>query len=173
MNDKAFTMVELLVTASVISILAALSIAQFEEYRGQSYDSRAYLQMKNAHTAVVAHFIDHPDVNFESKGISIAPSGRNQGSGTIEEILPGFVHDADAKVAVLVIIRGNQAPWYVQRGGSFDIGVATCKGKTFGTSGALTLKRRWVYWSLPVFDMESEYSFSEALNCNSDEFFIP
>ncbi len=166
---KGFTLVELLVTTSIVSILAGLAVAQFKEYSQLSYEGRAYAQLKSAHTAIVAYYIDNPDDSNNSTSIHYATNGVILGN---PNALPGFVHDADARVAIVAVLRGNDTGWWVQKGGSFDIGAVSCLGKTYGTSGGLPLKKRWVYWSLPVLDMQSEYTLSQALNCDNPQMII-
>lgn len=49
---KAFTLVELLVTISIVGILAALSVSMFTEYRRKAYDAAAISALKDLSTAI-------------------------------------------------------------------------------------------------------------------------
>lgn len=57
-NSRGFTLIELLVVMTIISVLTAIAVPQFEEYRAKSYDIRAQVDLRNAAIAEEAYFLD-------------------------------------------------------------------------------------------------------------------
>ncbi len=56
-REAGFTLLELLVVIAVISLLAAIAIMQFSQYRVQAYDFTTKSDLKNAMTALEAYFV--------------------------------------------------------------------------------------------------------------------
>jgi type IV pilus assembly protein PilA len=57
-NDSGFSMIELLVVISIIGILAATAIQQYQSYRSRAFNSRAQSDLRNTISAQEAHFAD-------------------------------------------------------------------------------------------------------------------
>ena len=56
---KGFSLVELLVVMTIISILTAIAIPQYNDYKKRAFDLRAQTDLQNIATAEEAYFMDH------------------------------------------------------------------------------------------------------------------
>ncbi len=78
-KNKAFTLVELLVTVALVGILSAMALAQFQTYRAKANDSVALGQLVNVRTAVEAQFISNMNLTgttiFGGDGSVVTLSG--------------------------------------------------------------------------------------------------
>lgn len=81
MNQKGFTLIELMIVIAIIGILAAIAIPNFLSYRQKGFDSAALSDAKNAYTAAQAYFTDHPDATLTLADLS--PSFRQTDNVTV------------------------------------------------------------------------------------------
>lgn len=58
-NQKGFSLLELLITMSIIMILASIAVPAYKDYRKKAYDVRALSDLKNISTAEELYFIDN------------------------------------------------------------------------------------------------------------------
>lgn len=58
-KELGFTLIELLVAIGILSILAAIAIMQYHNYRIRAYDTTARSDLKSALTAVESFFIEN------------------------------------------------------------------------------------------------------------------
>ena len=58
LNQKGFTLIELMIVIAIIGILAAIAIPQFAAYRKKSYNAAAVSDMKTAKTTLEAYYAD-------------------------------------------------------------------------------------------------------------------
>ena len=58
MNKKGFTLIELLIVVAIISILAAIAIPQFAQYRTKGYNASANSDLRNSRTSEEALFAE-------------------------------------------------------------------------------------------------------------------
>ena len=58
LNQKGFTLIELMIVIAIIGILAAIAIPQFASYRQKSYNSEAQSDLRNVKTNLEAYFAD-------------------------------------------------------------------------------------------------------------------
>ena len=58
LNQKGFTLIELMIVIAIIGILAAIAIPQFAQYRRKAYNSAALSDMKTAKTTLEAYYAD-------------------------------------------------------------------------------------------------------------------
>jgi prepilin-type N-terminal cleavage/methylation domain-containing protein len=84
-SQRGFTLLELLVTMSIIAILTAIAIPRYGEYRKRGFDIRAASDLRNVAAAEEAYFIDNesylscsndgcadlPSINSLSKGVEL------------------------------------------------------------------------------------------------------
>ena len=68
MNQKGFTLIELMIVIAIIGILAAIAIPQFSAYRQRAGDAATQADIKNAATALEVYYTDNSDYS----GVGIA-----------------------------------------------------------------------------------------------------
>jgi prepilin-type N-terminal cleavage/methylation domain-containing protein len=66
MNEKGFTLVELMTVVAVISILAGIAVPNYLGYQKQSRNNSAFHDARNAFLATQAHFNDHPSASLSA-----------------------------------------------------------------------------------------------------------
>ena len=69
MREKGFTLVELLILTAIISILAALGIAQFAEYTKRGHDRQAITMARDMLTASAKYYTDNIDAESDADRI--------------------------------------------------------------------------------------------------------
>ncbi len=98
---------------AVVSILAAISLVSFNEFRARAYDSRTVFSVKNARVAQYAFILDNQDriANLSFGDLEVSNfSGNleryfNNGftifnSYSVEKLLPGYVFDSEIRIYV-------------------------------------------------------------------------
>ncbi len=88
---KGFSLLEILVTVSVISIIAGISVAQYQEYKRHANDLVALTSLYNARTGIEAMYADKTNqiqfFTFRYNDDLTSLSYPNQDSG-----IPGYTH---------------------------------------------------------------------------------
>jgi type IV pilus assembly protein PilA len=59
LNQKGFTLIELMIVIAIIGILAAIAIPQFASYRRKAYNSAALSDLKTVKTTLEAYYADN------------------------------------------------------------------------------------------------------------------
>ena len=59
LNNKGFTLIELMIVIAIIGILAAIAIPQFAAYRTKSYNAAAQADLRNVKTNLEAYYADY------------------------------------------------------------------------------------------------------------------
>lgn len=91
MKSSGFTLLELLVTLTIISILVANSIPLYKDYRARAYDFRALNDLRMVALAQEAHFLENesyyscsssscadlPGISKLSRGVDITIEGND------------------------------------------------------------------------------------------------
>ncbi len=94
LGQFGFTLVELLVTVSVLSILAAQSVAVYQSYREKAYDAVLISSLQNVRTALQASTLNINPFNGDRQylGMYLFPDGGSSLSGapSKEALLPGY-----------------------------------------------------------------------------------
>lgn len=91
-NQTAFTLIELLVVVTIIGILVAIAIPQFQQYRQRGYDASAKSDLRNAAAAEEAYFIDNEAYGTcanASACVSLLPGLVGQVSKTVQMAMTG------------------------------------------------------------------------------------
>ena len=80
MDNKGFTLVELMIVVAIIGILAAIAIPQFNAYRIRAYNSSAESDIKNIQTSESAFFADWQAYGQTCAAAPGAALGANSGA---------------------------------------------------------------------------------------------
>ena len=91
---KGFTLIELLIVISIIGILAAIAIPQFNQYKARAYGTAAKVDLHNLYLACKAFWSDNGSDQNCHDGVA---SGANYGFA--------------ASPGVAVISVGNETGW--------------------------------------------------------------
>lgn len=92
MKSSGFTLLELLVTLTIVSILVATSIPLYRDYRAQAYDFRALNDLRMVALAQEAYFLENesyyscsssnctdlPGISKLSRGVDITIEGGDE-----------------------------------------------------------------------------------------------
>lgn len=110
MNQKGFTLIELMIVIAIIGILAAIAIPNFLAYRTKGQDSAAVSAAKNFYNVAMAYYADgHTGAvtitDMEAEGfnlgeISAGGSLADDGTGSISGTAT-FSHSANAHIHTL------------------------------------------------------------------------
>ena len=88
MNQKGFTLIELMIVIAIIGILAAIAIPQFSAYRQRAGDSATQADIKNAVTAQEVFFTDND--SYAGNTAALIPFGfLAESDGVTLTITPG------------------------------------------------------------------------------------
>lgn len=60
-TESAFTLIELMITMTIVAILSAVAIPQFNDYRARGFDVRALSDLRNVAIAEEAYFLDEEE----------------------------------------------------------------------------------------------------------------
>lgn len=66
MKEKGFSLIELLITVSIISVLASIALAQFNEYTRRAHDKEAISTARNILSAASRYYTDHVQEDSEA-----------------------------------------------------------------------------------------------------------
>lgn len=57
--DEGFSLIELLVTLTIVAILSAIAVPQFQKYRGRAFDAHALSDLSAVALAQEAYYMDN------------------------------------------------------------------------------------------------------------------
>jgi type IV pilus assembly protein PilA len=56
--EKAFTLIEVLVVITIVGVLSAIALPQYQAYRARAFDARAVSDLRSVAIAEEAYFLD-------------------------------------------------------------------------------------------------------------------
>lgn len=99
-NESGFSVIELVVTTGIVTLLSAIALAGYKEYRKTAYHSVAETQLVNARTALEIGKSTNEDM---SSSVLIALQKQSSGpltSSAGQELAPGFVLQDDSVIVM-------------------------------------------------------------------------
>ena len=87
MNQSGFTLLELLVSMAIVSILTAIAVPQYQQYRRTSFDMRAQADLRNVAIAEEAYFLESESyLSCRNEECDALPGIATLSEGTLLEI---------------------------------------------------------------------------------------
>ncbi len=133
-SKVGFSLVEILVTIAVLSVLSALAVSQYAEYRQKAYDSIAMSALFDLRTANQARKIDYQGllgeniIFFPDQSIFCYNTGACD--AFVNTLFPGFAHKEGVYLNVSYNQFGN-----ISGGQSFH-----CNGSQYTSGGSYGYK---------------------------------
>lgn len=115
-NNLGFTLLELLVVVTIIGVLSAITVPQFNDYRRRAFDARALSDLRNVAIAEEAYFMDEEEylscVNDECATLPGIP-------GISEGVTINMAANGDTFTGLASHIKGTGRAfeWDSERGG--------------------------------------------------------
>jgi prepilin-type N-terminal cleavage/methylation domain-containing protein len=92
-NQRAFTLIEMLITMTILSILTAIALPQYNSYKKQAFDMRALSDLRSVAIAEEAYFMQEekyldcsgsgclelPGMTAVSKGVELSVTISDEG----------------------------------------------------------------------------------------------
>jgi len=72
-RDEGFTLIEVMIVAAIIAILAAIAIPQLSVHRTKSYNTAAVSDLKNAAIAQEAYYVDNRQYTNSISSLTVTP----------------------------------------------------------------------------------------------------
>ena len=127
-NQKGFTLVELIVVVAIIGLLTAMGTTYYTHLQFRSADSQAYVEGRNLLTAVNDAFLGMEDINFGDGLRDITgPVGNRKFSNNNEERPPIF--NLSPTIRARLIGQSTTTPG----GGYFEAEIWSVNGTNDGT----------------------------------------
>ncbi len=73
LNERGFTLIEIMIVIAIIGILAAIAIPQFSAYRKRSFNSLAVSDLRNAAAAQEAYYIEYKSYADSYGALAVRP----------------------------------------------------------------------------------------------------
>ncbi len=82
MNNKAFTLIELMIVVAIIAFLATISVPQYFRYQAKAKQTEVSMNLASLHTAAQAYFAEHGEYSnilWGDGGLGWKPEGYKGG----------------------------------------------------------------------------------------------
>lgn len=76
LNQKGFSLVELMAVVAIIGVLAIIGIPQYQKFRVKAFQAEAKTQLAALHTAQRAFYLEYQGYHTSLKVIGYAPNGK-------------------------------------------------------------------------------------------------
>jgi prepilin-type N-terminal cleavage/methylation domain-containing protein len=109
--QKGFTLLELLISLTIVSILSAVAVPQYQAYRSRAYDVRALSDLRAIALAEEAYFFDTESyLNCQQEACTNLPGIARLSEGSLVEVTTspsGFTATASHPLGTGVIYNWN------------------------------------------------------------------
>ena len=73
MNQRGFTLLELVIITAIIGVLATTAVSQFSSYRAKSFNSAAESDLRNGATSQESFYLDNDTYSNAVAGLQVPP----------------------------------------------------------------------------------------------------
>jgi len=110
MNQRGFSLVELMVVIAVIGLLAAIAVPQYQKFNGRARQTEVKTMLSSLFTAETAFFSEWGGYTTNFTSLGFAPVGRVYPNFGFSALLPGFNYCANAYVVARTGISDTVCP---------------------------------------------------------------
>ena len=110
-REAGFTLIEILVNIAILSILAAIAVMSYQQYRVKAFDTATKSDLRNATTALEAYFVKND--TFPTTFSELLASGLNLSNGvSFTEYKIETMAGGDLTVYMVAKHAGSPNAWH-------------------------------------------------------------